>query len=311
MKRTVMVKRYLGTVLVALPVVLMALTISCSKQDDGIFEQGFTAPVENVTYLKINSVSAGELSKAVIDGTSFPTDQDVSIGLFLEGEGYTDKYKNVKFTRKAGESEWKIDTIDNAGAAKAIVLNDKMATVYAYYPYNKSIDTIIVPVKSSIDSVDYMWATPIGNVNIINSDIDLTFTRVLALVEVTFNINLPGCEGWEMNNIRLESGYNAFAASGKLNIRNGILDSFEDVADGTNPFCPDNVLYVSNNKVVAKCLLVPCFTGEAADILQEFTVTFTVGGKQLQAEFNSDKENGVIIRRNTKSTVTINIGQGN
>lgn len=278
--------------LIALPVALAVMAVSCTKQ-----ENNSDVPVENLTCLRINSVSAGDLSKAAIDGTSFPSDEDISLGLFLEGEGYTDTYKNVKYTRKAGESEWEADP--------EIILNDKIATVYAYYPYNANIETIEeIPVTSSIDGVDFMWAEPVGEVNKAKPDIDLSFIRALARVEITFNIY--GYEQEEiMNEIRLLS--EGFSLSGILDAKTGAITTFADKVAYDNPFCPANEFTLSGDKIVVKCLLVPTRADNEANIPQEFYIYCTFAGKARSTYLCDGLGNGVIIRKNTKSTLSLNI----
>ena len=85
--------------------------LSCTKQEK---EGEITPPIngqEEVTFLKINSASVeqtgDEPTKAAIKETSFPTDKEVSIGLFVVGDGYTDaKYCNIKCTKPAGSDKF-------------------------------------------------------------------------------------------------------------------------------------------------------------------------------------------------------------
>ncbi|MDO4949530.1 MAG: leucine-rich repeat protein [Bacteroidales bacterium] len=286
----------------ALPVVLAAVAVSCSKQENINVEpdNNNPNPLERLAFLRINSVSTAGLSKAAIEGTSFPTDEEVSIGLFLEGEGYTDNtYKNVRYTRKAGETVWTPET--------PIALTDKAATVYAYYPYDAAATDITkIKVASSIDGKDFMWATPVGGVTAAKPAIDLTFHHALALVEITFNIY--GYDyGTEMTGITLSGGSATFSASGTLNAKDGTLAP-GDAATSDIPFATNNVLALSGGRIVARCLLVPGNTGDDVKNRQEFKVTCTFGGKTLGATLDGD--NGVIIRQNTKSTISLNIKNG-
>ena len=183
-------KRILWT----LAVIAMA-ALSCTKHENE----------KEVTFLKINSASVeqtgDEPTKAAIKETSFPTDKEVSIGLFVVGDGYTDaKYCNIKCTKPAGSDKFTDPQIE--------LIQGKTATVYAYYPYDENIkrtpDAIkAIPVASSVCGNDWMWATPITEVSTAKSAIDLKLNHALALVEITFNISGP--EG-TMTNITVAGG---------------------------------------------------------------------------------------------------------
>lgn len=263
--------------------------LSCSKQEN--VEQEAVK-----TYLKINSVTAVEPTKAAIKETSFPADEDVTIGLFLEGEGYG-SYSNVKYTRKAGETEWT--------ANPEIVLTDKKATVYAYYPYKDGItDVEQIPVASSVCGDDWMWATPIEDVSTEKPAIDLRLNHALALVEITFNIF--GSAG-SMTNVTVAGGDGAFSKEGTMDATSegAITPDAEKQATKTSPFSQDVNLQVSEGKIIADCLLVPGKTGTDADVRQDFYIKCTYNGKTLSSSLTGD--NGVIVRKNTKSTIVLNI----
>ena len=289
-------RQFYKTILLAMPMVLAAVTVSCTKQEDNNNGGDNPTPIEKLAYLRINSVSTAELSKAAIEGTSFPADEEISIGLFLEGEGYTDTYKNVKYTRKAGESVWTPET--------QIALTDKAATVYAYYPYEAGVTDIKeIKVTSSFDGKDFMWATPVEGVNAANPDIDLSFHHALALVEITFNIYGFDQESAKMTYLKIESTEEGFTAWGVLNATNGTL-SPRDV----EVLSTDNSFSVSSSRIVVPCLLVPINAGTYANPPRDFKVTCTFNSKTLSASLDGD--NGVIIKQGTKSTISLNIKDG-
>lgn len=281
---------FFKTIILALPAVMAVL--SCSKQDVGVIPDNQT----DVAYLKINSVSTSEPVKSVINGTTFPADEEVSIGLFLTGEGYTGSYDNVKYTRVAGGSEWVTD--------KEIKLDDKTATVYAYYPYNASVTKIDeIKVTSSFDGTDFMWATPVGDINAAKPNIDLTFHHALALVEIIFNISGFDQESAKLTYLKIESTSDGFASWRTLNATNGILSSGE-----VNDLETYKEYSISDGRIVVPCLLVPVSTGTDAKQPRDFTVTCTFNGKSLNTTLIGEK--GAVIRQNTKSTISLNIKNG-
>ena len=281
--------------------------LSCSKQENG----GEITPPDNgqeieKIYLKINSASVEqtgeEPTKAAIKETKFPTEQEVSVGLFVVGEGYANaKYCNIQCTKPAGSDKFTDPQIE--------LIEGKTATVYAYYPYDENIERTpdaikSIPVASSVCGDDWMWATPIEGVSAAKPSIDLRFNHALALVEITFDIF--GSAG-SMTNVTVAGGDGAFSKEGTMDATSegAITPDAEKQATKTSPFSQDVNLQVSEGKIIADCLLVPGKTGTDADVRQDFYIKCTYNGKTLSASLTGDK--GVIVRKNTKSTIVLNI----
>ena len=260
---------------------ILAISVSCTKQENG----GKITPSDNgpAAYLKIGSV------------TTFPTDQPVSIGVFLEGEGYTgDSYKNIKCIKMAGAGSWSIPLTE---------LLESEATVYAYYPYKEGIsDVKQIPVASSVCGDDWMWAEPVGKVCKTNPTVDLKFNHSLALVEIKFDIY-----GFDhtMNNLKMSDIKlygEGFKFSGSLNAKDGTLtpDSGETPSETSPLASPAELqLSVSDHSVVAYGLLVPV---DGSRNERTITISCSFGGKVRKATVP-----GVIISPNTKSTILLNI----
>ena len=276
--------------------VIAMTALSCSKQENE----------KEVTFLKINSASVEqtgeEPTKAAIKETKFPTEQEVSVGLFVVGEGYTDsKYSNIKCTKPAGSDKFTDPKIE--------LIEGKTATVYAYYPYDENIKTFddlkAIPVASSVCGNDWMWATPITEVSTTKPSIDLKLSHALALVEITFNVYGPEST---MTNVTLAgSDDGTFSKAGTMNATDGaITPDAAQKATKTSPFSQDVNLTMTDGKIVADCLLVPCKTGTDADVRQDFYIKCTYNGKTYSASLTGS-EKGVIARRNTKSTIVLNI----
>ncbi|MCQ2173068.1 MAG: leucine-rich repeat protein [Bacteroidales bacterium] len=260
---------------------ILAISVSCTKQENG----GEITPSDNVpaAYLKIGSV------------TTFPTDQPVSIGVFLEGEGYTsDSYKNIKCIKMAGAGSWSIPLTE---------LLESEATVYAYYPYKEGIsDVKQIPVASSVCGDDWMWAEPVGKVSKTNPTVNLKFNHSLALVEITFDIY-----GFDhtMNNLKMSAIKlygEGFKFGGSLNAKDGTLTPDSgDAPSETSPLASPTELQlsVSDHSVVADGLLVPV---DGSRNERTITISCSFGGKVRKATVP-----GVIISPNTKSTILLNI----
>ncbi|MCQ2154533.1 MAG: leucine-rich repeat protein [Bacteroidales bacterium] len=287
-------------ILWTLAVIAMA-ALSCTKQENGGEINPEIDGPDDVTYLKINSVTTSELVKSAIKDTKFPTDEEVSIGLFVVGDAYADeKYSNIKCTKPAGSDEFNTPLIE---------LKEDKATVYAYYPYDGNIaknpDAIkAIQVESSVGGDDWMWTTPITEVCTAKSAIDLKFNHALALVEITFNVYGPEAT---MTNVTLAgSDDGTFSKAGTMNATDGAITSDSaQTATKTSPFSQEVSLPLTDGKIVADCLLVPCKTGTDADTRQDFYIKCTYNGKTYSVSLTGDK--GVIVRKNTKSTIVLNI----
>ena len=246
---------------------------------------------KDAVYLKIGSVTTSELTKSAIEGSKFPTADAASIGLFIDGEGYTGtKYTNVRYTKPEGSDSWAADP--------QIELQTAEATVYGYYPYQAGITGISsIPVSSSVDGDDWMWATPVKGVCASKPEVSLSMNHALALVEITFNIVGYDASA-KMTNITLTG--KSFIADGTLNATTGTVTTGTD-GSTSNELSNTVSLSQADGKIVAKCLLVP--TG--LDGRQDMTIACTLDGKNLKASLTGG--NGVTVKSGTKSTVSLNI----
>ncbi len=253
-------------------------------------------------YLKIGSVTTSELTKAAIEGTSFPTDEDVSIGIFVretEGSGeygyitYNWPYENVKCTRAAGQTEWVM--------SKDIELDETSVIIYAYYPWKEGTGNGHINVYPSVDGDDWMWGTPVENVSSASPDISLSMNHALALVELTFNVSNYS-EGTEMTNLSVSS--TGSAKYSNFNFKTGVHFPNGQMTDG-NALSADINYPLESGVIKADCLLIPAKIGSAGEMRQPMTISCVLCGKTYTA--NLSGTNGVIIKQGVKSTVSLNI----
>lgn len=271
----------------------MAAALAVASCTETLPEDITRTTEDSKVYLKIGSVSTSELTKSAIEGSKFPTADAASIGLFIDGEGYTGtKYTNVRYTKPEGSDSWAADPQIELQAAEA--------TVYGYYPYQAGITGISsIPVSSSIDGNDWMWATPVEKVSSSNPDVSLSMNHALALVEVTFNI-VGYAEGAELTALTLTAG--SFSQTGTLNATDGTLTPGTDATGGCQLLAGNQTLAIKDSKIVAKCLLVPASTSSTR---QDMTIACTLDGKNLKASLTGG--NGVTVKSGTKSTVSLNV----
>ena len=156
----------MGKVSRTLILAMAALAVaSCTEKEPEIINDNMQ---DSKVCLKISDVAMTELTKSAINGESFPTDEDVSIGIFLrETEGhigstgsreYDYPYANIKFTRAAGQTEW-------VPEKEIMLASDTVCVVYAYYPWKEGTISDHIDVYPSVGGDDWMWATPIENVS--------------------------------------------------------------------------------------------------------------------------------------------------
>lgn len=269
---------------------------SCTEKEPETIDDNIKA---GKVRLKISDVTTTELTKSAIKGTSFPTDQDVSIGIFVqetEGTGsfgsitYNWPYENVKCTRAAGQTEWVM--------SEDIALDETSVIVYAYYPWKEGTGSDHIDVYPSVDGDDWMWATPIENVSSANPDISLSMSHALALVELTFNITNYS-EGSKMTNLSVSS--TGAARYSSFNFTTGYHFPYGQMT-GANTLSADIGYALKDGVIKANCLLVPAGTSTSR---QSMTISCTLAGKTYTASLSGS--NGVIIRQGVKSTVSLNI----
>ena len=266
-------------------ILAMAATVavvSCTENEP----EDITRTTEgSKVYLKIGSVSTSELTKSAIEDTKFPTADAATIGLFV-GD-----MKNAATTKAAGSDTWTDPQIE---------LPAEETTLYGYYPYQAGITGISsIPVSSSIDGNDWMWATPVEKVSSAKPVVSLSMNHALALVEVTFNI-VGYAEGAEMTALTLTAG--SFSQSGSLNATDGTVTPGTDATGGCQLLAENQVLTLDDGVIVAKCLLVPASTSSSR---QDMTIACTLDGKNLKASLTGSK--GVLVKSGYKSTVSLNV----
>lgn len=270
---------------------------SCAEKEPEIINDNMQ---DSKACLKISDVAMTELTKSAIKGESFPTDEDVSIGIFVrETEGFIGstggrEYNwpcwNIKCTRAAGQTEWVM--------SEDIELDETSVIVYAYYPWKDGTGSDHIDVYPSVDGEDCMWATPVENVSSANPDIKLTMNHALALVELTFNVTNYS-EGAKMTHLSVSSPGAARYSS--LNFKTGGHFPYGQMT-GTNTLSADIDYALKDGVIKAYCLLVP---GGTSSSRQDMTISCTLAGKTYTA--NLSGTNGVIIKQGVKSTVSLNI----
>ena len=112
----------------------------------------------------------------LITSATLPEASEIGIKL----EGYDDA-DNIKFT--ATGSQW--------APVSDVLLTKNKGTLYAYYPYAESTDLSAIAVGTE-SQTDYLYATPVANINENNAEADLTMNHALANIKLQFINNNYG-----------------------------------------------------------------------------------------------------------------------
>ena len=117
-------------------------------------------------------------SRAIFTDTKLPDNSPVGVKL----DGYVD-YANLvyKGTTTGGTQSWAL-------TEGSVTLTDTKGTIYAYWPYSSttSIDAIDVDMTAA-DQTDWLYATPVTDVNEDKASVAVTMNHALANINVTVN----------------------------------------------------------------------------------------------------------------------------
>ena len=273
-------------------VATVALLTGCSTEND--IENG----KDGLASLELSSVSSSDmLTRAVIDGTTFPTDKG-NIGLFLyankdASEKYGDGYANVQYSYNPTKSKWT--------ANPSIKVGSTPGYLYGYYPYNADNTNVkAIPVTSSVNGDDVMYASkqeqPITDLTAANTSIKMN--HALARVAITV-INNGYTGEAKLSSIKFEGA--TIASSGTLNAIDGrITASQADEVALSVPAAEQTI--ATGDGTTYECLLVP---SEIKDGRQNVYLYLTIDGQEKGLTLSGD--NGVVFKPGVKSTVTITL----
>lgn len=173
---------------------------ACSSED---------VPADDAQPMRISADIEKPSSRAMNRNTSFVTGDE--IGLMMDDGSATsyDAYTNLCYTCSVAEGKqtWQPD--------QPVLLLDTKATVYAYAPYRDKVSASAIEVDmTEADQTDWLYATPVANINKDKADVKLTFNHMLANVRVY--IDKSSYTGdCLINDITLDSP--CFAAKGTFN----------------------------------------------------------------------------------------------
>ena len=266
---------------------MASLLASCTKDS---IEDNKSGALANLELATVKSTE----TKAAIDGTTFP--QEGHIGLFLfkdeaakETYGETG-YANIEYAYNSEKNKWT--------ASPSIKVGSTPGYLYGYYPYNSSAtDVKAIPVASSLNGDDVMYATKQSVTDATASSTAITMNHALARIAITVKNN--GYTG-EAKLTSIKFGGAETSASGTLDATGGAI-SGTTKADVLLAV-PEASQQITAEGTVYECLLVPSLIVGGK---QNVDITFTIDAQDKTATLSGD--NGVIISQSTKSNITITL----
>ena len=211
-------------------------------------------------------------TKALIEGNRLPDGSEVGITVLeSDNSDYDDisAFRNVRF-KSSSQGSTQLWTAQNE-----IILSTTKGSLYAYYPYSGSVTDITkVPVTAtSADQTDYMYASPVQDLNNKNATAEVVLKHALAAVRLSVSRGTFSGTG-KVTSVGIKS--DAIASSGSLNSMTGVLSGFNGKGTELSPaFDP---FTLSSTQTVKDFIVIP--TGEE----KALTIRITVDGYTLEVQ---------------------------
>jgi hypothetical protein len=258
---------------ILLIVTIVTFLTSCSKKDT------------------ITKVEAGTLTPLAVSASSISTaPTKASQALIIAGKmgvfqtstsgGYS-ALNNVEYDYNTGTSKWGVFV-----PAQDIYLNNNMANVCAYYPYNSLITNASIVALTSqpfnpalpADNVKDLCFSTLHSVN--NSSPSASFSMGHAFSQITLKIRKDATyTGTGAISLILLSNPTTLLASSTLNITNGIYGtgiagdlSFNPAIASMPTYDPTNAGTILATTTTSSVLMVPVTTTMTTDLSLSFTV---------------------------------------
>ena len=278
-------------------ILLAALAlIGCSKAEEFQYDPDSALQIESVSGISPFALMQEPASKAVITGETLPGDEATKgIGLFVTAQGggaYDDKsegYSNVKYNFN-GE-KWSTQA--------PIYLSNTTGKLYGYFPYSETAANLkAVPVASSLNSTDYLYATS-QDVSFSNKSVNLTMNHALARLHLTIKKGDKYLSDCNLTKIVLQS--KSIDANGTMDITTGAVTATK-AADATGTFILTGTDAVTAAGITKDILLVPANSVEGK---KDLILTLTIDGVDAEVKFTADK--GLDIRSGIQCNATLTI----
>ena len=119
-------------------------------------------------------------ARAILNDECLPDNSKVGVALDDGAATVYDGYSPLYFTSTGtGSSQTWTSNTD-------VAMTSVEATLYAYYPYDGNVDISAIPIDmTAADQTDWLYATPVANVNEDNASVAVTLNHALANINVS------------------------------------------------------------------------------------------------------------------------------
>lgn len=219
------------------------------------------------------------------------------IGLYVSnGSGVNNAYNGVATNKNVKSTYTTVWT-----QATPVYLSSSMATIYAYYPWSAlATDGAAIDIEHT-SQTDFMYATPVANINNRQPTAAITMNHALSLVQFDFKKeNYTGVGSLTDITIANKAGGSSLISQGKLNLANGAItksSSKEPVTKATN--LPQTIGVWAEANYPKMLVLPTSAIVSAGDIV----ISFTVDGQV----YNWAVPAGTAWEQGKKNTYTVTI----
>jgi len=234
---------------------------SCTDETESFVPKG--------TPLQLSVKTASIETRGLIESATLPDGDAHSIGLTLvdDGEATYDgrTYNNIKATPSTsdGQQTWAM--------ASDIYLSSTTGTLYGYYPYSSSV-TNIEQIPVTAGETDYMYATPVNNLDDGKYTASVTMNHALAAIRLkVLRGTYTGTGAVTAVSVKGDN----IATSGKLNTKTGVLSGQSDAGTAITY---STAFTLSTTAKQIDQIIVPVTSSSAAP-----TFTATIDGKDYTA----------------------------
>lgn len=265
----------------------------CSCSNDNALTP-VVEPVDKPALLDVTT--SIEVTRSVIGKPIDAFSSGDEIGLFVSSGVVNTPYNGVASNKNLKS------TFTTAWAqATPVYLSSVMATIYAYYPWNAvSTDGTAIGIDHT-SQTDFMYATPVTNINNRQPKAAITMNHALSLVQFNFKKeNYTGVGSLTAISIANKSGGSSLISNATLNLSNGTISKGTEKNPVTKATNLPQTIGTWTETIYPKMLVIPTSaTAAAGDIV----ISFTVDGQV----YNWNVPAGTAWEQGKKNTYTVTI----
>lgn len=238
---------------------------SCSQTDNVVTPEIGTGDeptlLDVTTSIEVTRSVTGKPINAFVSGDE--------IGLFVSTGAVNTPYNGVAANKNVKSAFTTVWT-----QATPVYLSSTKATIYAYYPWTAAgTDGTAIAIDHT-SQTDFMYATPVANINNRQPKAAITMNHALSLVQFNFKKeNYTGVGSLTAITIANKSGGSSLISNGTLNLTTGVITKGAGKEPVTRATNLPQTIGTWTEATYPKMLVIPtAATAAAGDIVISFTV---------------------------------------